>query len=58
MTSTVASGSRKRWRMTWLHDLVGADVVAFGAGLLALESYASLFTVEFEQLKISLLAEI
>ena len=40
------------------NDLVGADIVAFGAGLMALESCASLFTIEFEQLKISLLAEI
>src|SRR5262249_42616349 len=40
------------------NDLVGADVVAFGAGLVALESVASLFTVEFEQLEVPLLAEI
>jgi hypothetical protein len=40
------------------NDFVGADIVAFGAGLMALESSASLFTIEFEQLKISLLAEV
>jgi hypothetical protein len=40
------------------NDLVGADIVAFGAGLVALESRASMFTIEFEQLKISRLAEI
>jgi hypothetical protein len=40
------------------NDLVGADVVVFGAGLVALESRASMFTIEFEQLKISLLAEL
>jgi hypothetical protein len=40
------------------NDLVGADIVAFGAWLVALESCASIFTIEFEQLKISLLAEI
>jgi hypothetical protein len=39
------------------NDLVGARIVAFGAGLVALESCASLFTIEFEQLKISLFAE-
>jgi hypothetical protein len=38
-------------------DLVGADIVVFGAGLVALESCATLFTIEFEQLKISLFAE-
>ena len=40
------------------NDFVGADIVAFGAGRVALESCASKFTIEFEQLKISLLAEI
>jgi hypothetical protein len=40
------------------NDLVGADIVVFGAGLVALESCASLFTIEFEQLKISLFSEI
>jgi hypothetical protein len=40
------------------NDLVGADIVVFGAGLVALESSASLFTIEFEQLKISLFAEL
>jgi hypothetical protein len=40
------------------NDLVGADVVALGAGLVALESCASLFTIVSEQLKISLLAEV
>ena len=39
-------------------DFVGADIVVFGAGLVALESCASMFTIEFEQLKISLLAEV
>jgi hypothetical protein len=39
------------------NEFVGADMVAFGAGLVALESCASMFTIEFEQLKISLLAE-
>jgi hypothetical protein len=38
-------------------DLVGADIVSFGAWLLAKESRASLFAKEFEQLEISLLAE-
>jgi len=40
------------------NDLVGADIVVLGAGLVALESCTSLFTVEFEQLKISLFAEV
>jgi hypothetical protein len=40
------------------NEFVGADIVAFGAGLVALESCASMFTIEFEQLKISLLAEV
>ena len=40
------------------NDLVGADIVAFGAGLVALESCAAMFTVEFEQLKIALFAEV
>ncbi len=40
------------------NDFVGADIVAFGAGLVALESRASLFTIEFEELKISLLAQV
>jgi hypothetical protein len=40
------------------NDLVGADIVVFGAGLVALESCASLFTIEFEQLKISLFTEL
>ena len=40
------------------NDLVGADIVTFGAGLVALEPYASMLTVEFEQLKISLFAEL
>jgi hypothetical protein len=39
------------------NEFVGADVVAFGTWLVALESCASMFTIEFEQLKISLLAE-
>jgi hypothetical protein len=39
-------------------DFVGADIVVFGAGLVALESGASVFAVEFEQLKISLFAEV
>ena len=40
------------------NDLVGANIVAFGTGLVALESRASMFTIEFEELKISLLAEV
>jgi hypothetical protein len=40
------------------NDLVGADIVAFGAGLVALESSASMFTIEFKQLKISLFTEV
>ena len=40
------------------NDLVGADIVAFGAGLVTLESSASMFTIEFKQLKISLFAEV
>ena len=40
------------------NDLVGADIVTLGAGLVASESWAALFTIEFEQLKISLFAEI
>jgi hypothetical protein len=40
------------------NDLVGAGIVAFGAGLVALESSTSMFTIEFEQLKISLFAEV
>ena len=40
------------------NEFVGADIVAFGAGLLTLESRASLLTIEFEQLKISLFAEV
>ena len=40
------------------NDLVGADIVAFGPGLVALESCASMFTIEFEQLKVSLFAEV
>jgi hypothetical protein len=40
------------------NDLVSADIVAFGAGLVALESCASMFPIEFEQLKISLFAEL
>jgi hypothetical protein len=38
-------------------DLVGADIVVFGAGLVALQSRASMLTIEFEQLKIPLFAE-
>jgi len=40
------------------NDLVSADIVAFGTGLVALETHASMFTIEFEQLKISLFAEV
>jgi hypothetical protein len=29
------------------NDFVGADIVVFGAGLVALESCASMFTIEF-----------
>jgi hypothetical protein len=39
------------------NDLVGANIVSFGPRLLAKESCAALFTKEFEQLEISLLAE-
>jgi hypothetical protein len=39
------------------NDFVGADIVAFGAGLVALESCASMLAIELEQLKISLPAE-
>ena len=39
-------------------DFVGADIVAFGAGLVALESCTSMFTIELEQLKISLFTEV
>jgi hypothetical protein len=38
-------------------ELVGADIVVFGAGFVALQSRASMLTIEFEQLKISLFAE-
>jgi hypothetical protein len=40
------------------NDLVGADIVALGAGLVALEPCASLFPIELEQLEISLFAEV
>jgi hypothetical protein len=40
------------------NELVGADIVAFGPGLMALESLATLVTVEFEQLEVPLLADI
>ena len=40
------------------NDFVGADIVAFWAGFVALESCAAMFMIEFEQLKISLLAEV
>jgi hypothetical protein len=40
------------------NELVAADIVAFGSGLMALQSCASLFTVEFEELEISLPAEV
>jgi hypothetical protein len=39
------------------NEFVGANIVTFGAGLVALESCASLYTIEFKQLKISLFAE-
>jgi hypothetical protein len=38
-------------------DLVGADIVVLGAGFVGLQSRASMLTIEFEQLKISLFAE-
>jgi hypothetical protein len=38
-------------------DLVGTDIVVFGTGFVALQSRASMLTIEFEQLKISLFAE-
>jgi hypothetical protein len=40
------------------NDFVGSDIVALGAGLVALESCATLVTIAFEQLKISLFAEV
>ena len=40
------------------NEFVGADIVAFGPGLVALESVASLFPVELEQLEVSLLADV
>jgi hypothetical protein len=40
------------------NNLIGADIVAFGTGLVALESCASMFLIEFEQLKVSLSAEV
>jgi hypothetical protein len=39
------------------NDFVGADIVVFGARLVAKESWATLFTKELEQLEISLFAE-
>jgi hypothetical protein len=39
------------------NDFVGADIVAFGAWLVAKQSWAALFTKEFEQLEVSLFAE-
>jgi hypothetical protein len=39
------------------NDLVGADIVGFGAGLVRHESIFTTLTIEFEQLKISLSAE-
>ncbi len=39
------------------NDLLGADMVALGASLVAKETCATVFTIEFEQLKISLSAE-
>ena len=33
------------------NDLVSANIVAFGAGLVTLESSASMFTIKFKQLK-------
>jgi hypothetical protein len=40
------------------NEFVRADIVVLGAGLVALESCASLFPIEFEELKIALLAEV
>jgi hypothetical protein len=40
------------------NDLFGTDVVALGTGLVTLESGASLFAEESEQLKISLLGDV
>ena len=40
------------------NDLVSADIVVFGSGLVALKSCASMFTIKFKQLKVSLLAEV
>jgi hypothetical protein len=40
------------------NDFVGSDIVALGAGLVPLESCATVVTIAFEQLKISLFAEV
>jgi hypothetical protein len=40
------------------NDFIGADIVGFGTGFVALESCASMFTIELEQLKISRFAEV
>ena len=39
------------------NELVGADIVAFRSRLVTLESHATMFTIKFEQLKISLFAK-
>jgi hypothetical protein len=40
------------------NDLVGADIVAFWSRLVTLESHATMFTIVFKQLKISLFAKV
>jgi hypothetical protein len=40
------------------NDLVGADIVAFGAGLLAQEPWTTMFTIEFAQLNKSIFADV
>ena len=57
MTSTAASGIQEAVTDHLANGFVGADIVAFGAGFVALESDASMFTIELEQLRISLSAE-
>jgi len=40
------------------NDLVGADIVAFGARFVTLESLATMFTINLKQLKVSLFAKL
>lgn len=41
-----------------VNEFLSADIVVFGAALLALELCAFMFTIEFEHLKVSLFTEI